>query len=109
MKLMNVFRSIGILGLAVGSLSLAAEHKRPILSERYSQWLNQDVVYIITDEERKEFLKLTSDNDRDKFMEDFWETRNPLRGSKQNPYKEEHYKRIEYANATFGRQSNTPG
>jgi GWxTD domain-containing protein len=108
MKLMNVVRAVAFLALAACSLSLAAD-KRAALSERYSHWLNQDVVYIITDEERKEFLKLTSDNDRDKFMEDFWESRNPLRGSQQNPYKEEHYKRIEYANETFGRRSNTPG
>jgi len=106
--LMNVVRGVALLTLAACSLSLAAE-KRAALSERYSHWLDQDVVYIITDEERKEFLKLASDDDRDKFMEDFWESRNPLRGSKQNPYKEEHYKRIEYANETFGRRSNTPG
>src|ERR1700726_1668720 len=108
MKVMNPIRGIGILTLAACFLSLGADNKRAALPERFSHWLNRDVVYIITDEERKEFLKLTSDsdNDRDKFIEDFWESRNPLRGSKQNPYKEEHYKRIEYANETFGRQSN---
>src|SRR5882762_4949195 len=73
----------------------------PKLPPKYSTWLNQDVVYIIIDDERKEFLKLTSDSDRDKFIEEFWSIRNPLRGSAQNPYKEEHYKRLEYANQTY--------
>src|SRR5882724_9432196 len=102
-------REAAIASLVLFFITFLVTAADPKLPARYSHWLNQDVVYIITDEERKEFLKLTSDNDRDKFMEDFWETRNPLRGSRQNPYKEEHYKRIEYTNETFGRRSNTPG
>ncbi len=67
------------------------------------------MVYIITDEERKAFLALTTDDERDKFEENFWAIRNPLHGSDRNPYKEEHYKRLEYANSHFGRESTTPG
>src|SRR6266403_904003 len=89
--------------------ALAVTAADPKLPPKYSTWLNQDVVYIIADDERKEFLKLTSDSDRDKYIEDFWEIRHPRRGSSSNPYKEEHYKRLEYAKQNYGRRSNTPG
>ena len=91
------------------SLHLSAATKKPQLPAQYKKWLDQDVVYIITDEERKAFLALTTDDEREKFMENFWDVRNPLHGSDRNPYKEEHYARIEYANAHFGHESNTPG
>jgi GWxTD domain-containing protein len=87
----------------------AAGAPKPKLPERYAKWLNQDVVYIITDEERKTFVGSTSDEQRDKFIEDFWDIRNPSPGSSRNSYKQEHYSRIEYANSHFGRESNTPG
>jgi len=95
--------------LLVCALQLTAATKKPKLPEQYKHWLDQDVVYIITDEERKEFLALNTDDEREKFIENFWDVRNPLRGSSRNPYKEEHYNRLEYANAHFGRESNTPG
>ncbi len=95
--------------LLVCSLLLLAAPKKPPLPERFQHWLTQDVVYIITDEEKKEFLVLDTDEAREKYIENFWEIRNPMRSSTQNPYKEEHYRRIEYANQNFGRQSNTPG
>ena len=82
---------------------------KPRLPAAYDKWLNHDVVYIITDEEKKAFLQLSADAERDAFIENFWEIRNPVRGAKQNLFKEEHYQRIQYANENFGRQSNTPG
>ncbi len=91
------------------ALHLSAAPKKPELPQQYKRWVDQDVVYIITDEERKEFLALTTDPDRDKFIDDFWEVRNPRRRAETNTYKVEHYARIEYANAHFGRDSNTPG
>ena len=91
------------------SLPLTAATKKPQLPAQYKKWLDQDVVYIITDEERKAFLALTTDQERDKFEENFWAIRNPRRGGDDNPYKEEHYRRLEYANSHFGRLSNTPG
>jgi GWxTD domain-containing protein len=87
----------------------AATKTKNSLPQQYKQWLEQDVVYIITDEERKAFLQLSTDAERDHFIEDFWEVRNPARGAKQNIFKEEHYRRLEYANENFGRHSNTPG
>ena len=87
----------------------ARAQRKPPLPESYHRWLNQEVVYIISDEERKEFLKLASDGQRDAFVKSFWEARNPVRGSEQNPFKEEIYRRIEYANETFGHDTRTPG
>ena len=82
---------------------------KPKLPAEYDKWLKQDAIYIITDEEKKAFLQLRTDAERDRFIDEFWEVRNPVRGAKQNLFKEEHYQRIQYANENFGRQSNTPG
>jgi GWxTD domain-containing protein len=90
-------------------LHLSAATKKPQLPSQYKKWLEQDVVYIITDEERKGFLALTTDQERDKFEEDFWAVRNPKHGSDTNAFKEEHYRRIEYANSHFNHESTTPG
>jgi len=65
-----------------------AATKKPQLSQKYKTWLQQDVLYIITDEERKAFQSLDNDAARDQFIETFWDIRNPNRGSKINPYKE---------------------
>jgi GWxTD domain-containing protein len=65
------------------------------------KWLNEDVVYIITDQERTDFKKLTTDTQRDEFVEQFWERRNPTPGSPENTFKEEHYRRTAYANTQF--------
>jgi GWxTD domain-containing protein len=88
---------------------LAAAPKKPELSAEFKRWIDQDVVYIITDDERKDFLALDTDAGRNKFIEDFWTIRNPKHGSDTNRYKEEHYTRIAYANAHFGKDTNTPG
>jgi GWxTD domain-containing protein len=90
-------------------LHLGAATKKAQLPAQYKKWLNQDVLYIITDEERKAFLALTTDGEREKFIDNFWAIRNPLHGSDRNPYKEEHYARMEYATSHFGRESTTPG
>jgi GWxTD domain-containing protein len=71
------------------------------LSKTYKKWLDEDVVYIISDEERKAFKQLSNDEERDQFIEAFWQRRNPTPDSEENEYKEEHYRRIEYANEHF--------
>jgi GWxTD domain-containing protein len=75
--------------------------KKEKLASNYREWLDRDVVYIITKEERENFLKLASDEARDKFIEQFWEIRNPSPGSPTNAFKEEIYKRIAFANSRF--------
>jgi TonB family protein len=73
----------------------------------YSKWLNEDVAYIITPKERSEFLKLKTNRDRDRFINQFWARRNPNPGSAVNKFKVEHYRRIAYANEHFA--SAKPG
>ena len=73
-------------------------------------WLNEDVVYIITDEERAKFQKLTTDEERKKFIGQFWERRNPKPGATgENEFLKEHYRRIAYANGRFRTVSGWPG
>jgi GWxTD domain-containing protein len=73
----------------------------------YKKWLSEEVPYIITDPERATFKKLATDDEREAFIEDFWERRNPNPGSPENEYKEEYYRRIAYANEHYA--SGIPG
>jgi len=73
----------------------------------YRKWMDEDVVYIISPEERSEFLALGTDRERDSFIEQFWNRRNPDPRSNDNAFKEEHYRRIAYANQHFA--SVVPG
>src|SRR5262249_29289966 len=74
----------------------------------YVRWMNEDVAYIIADEERAAFQKLTTDEERGKFIEQFWLRRDPTPGTIENEAKEEHYRRIAYANERY-RSSSRPG
>ena len=74
---------------------------RQELSSTYKTWLNQDVAWIISDEERNAFKNLTNDEERDAFIEQFWLRRNPNPDSPDNEFREEHYRRIAYANEHF--------
>jgi GWxTD domain-containing protein len=71
------------------------------LKGAYKTWLDQDVAYIISDEERKAFKTLSNDEERDAFIENFWLRRNPNPDSPENEFREEHYRRIAYANDRF--------
>ncbi len=71
------------------------------LSSTYKKWLSQDVVYIITPEEKSAFKQLSNDEERDQFIEQFWLRRDPTPDTPENEYKEEHYRRIAYANEHF--------
>jgi GWxTD domain-containing protein len=77
------------------------------LQSPYRRWLNGPVGYIITPQERAAFLRLTTDTEREQFIEAFWERRNPNPGSPYNEYKEEFYRRIAYANEHYS--SGIPG
>lgn len=67
----------------------------------YQKWLNEDVIYLITEEERDVFLKLQTEAERDHFIEQFWRRRDPDPGNLFNEFKEEHYRRVQYANERF--------
>ncbi|HWF09648.1 MAG TPA: GWxTD domain-containing protein [Bryobacteraceae bacterium] len=77
------------------------------LETPWKKWLNEDVTYIITDEERKAFRQLNTDEEREQFVEQFWLRRDPTPDTVENEYKEEHYRRIAYTNERFA--SGIPG
>jgi GWxTD domain-containing protein len=91
------------------SANARKERARKLAKESapYTTWVNEEVVYIITKEEREAFLRLTTNEEREQFIEDFWRKRNPDPDSPENAYREEHYRRIAYANERFS--SGVPG
>jgi GWxTD domain-containing protein len=79
----------------------------PELKEAYKKWINNDVAYIITEQEKKAFKALTTDEERENFIEQFWRRRDPNPDTEENEYREEYYERIAYANEHFA--SGIPG
>ncbi len=83
------------------------EKLRKELEGPYRKWLTEDVAYIITAEERAAFKRLATDDEREAFVEQFWLRRDPSPDTTENEFKEEHYRRIAYANDRFS--SGFPG
>jgi|SRR5579871_595093 len=83
------------------------EKLRKELETPYRKWLNEDVAYIITDEERSAFKRLQTDEEREQFIEQFWLRRDPTPDTFENEFREEHYRRIAYANDHYA--SGIPG
>src|SRR5882724_11605263 len=83
------------------------EKLRKELETPYRKWMNEDVAYIISDEERAAFKRLQTDEEREQFIEQFWLRRDPTPDSIENEFKEEHYRRIAYTNEQFA--SGIPG
>jgi GWxTD domain-containing protein len=120
-------RSIGRLAIALLALTFAApaglaqkkkqdqgqdpsekpRNVKPELKKAYKDWLEKDVAYIITDEERKAFKKLENDDERERFIEEFWRRRDPDPDTDENEFREEYYERIAYANEHYA--SGIPG
>jgi GWxTD domain-containing protein len=98
---------------APGPQKLDKEQKRKMkktlkeLDTPYKQWLNEDVVYIISPEERSSFLQLETNEEREQFIEQFWLRRSTNPDLPDNDFKEEHYRRIAYTNEHFA--SGIPG
>ena len=76
-------------------------------AEIYKNWINKDVKYIITKDEKKAFNELKTDEERENFIENFWRRRDPNPDTEENEYREEYYERIAYANENFA--SGIPG
>jgi GWxTD domain-containing protein len=76
-------------------------------SQYYKKWLDEDVLYIITEDEKKVFKDLTTEDEKEKFIEQFWYRRDPDPRTADNEFKEEHYRRIAYANERYA--SGIPG
>ncbi len=91
------------------SFSLPSGQNPKIQTGIYKKWLEEDVVYIITAKEREVFLQLETSRERDLFIEAFWRHRDPNQITERNEFKEEHFRRIEYANRQYGRTSSVPG
>jgi GWxTD domain-containing protein len=83
------------------------EKLRKELETPYKKWLNEEVVYIISDEEKSAFKKLATDEEREQFIEQFWLRRDPTPDTEENEFREEHYRRIAYANDRYA--SGIPG
>src|SRR3974390_2029168 len=78
-----------------------AKSLRQELGKTYKKWLDEDVRWIITDEEKSAFMQLSNDEERDQFIEAFWARRDPTPDTEENEFKEDHYARIAYANEHF--------
>jgi GWxTD domain-containing protein len=97
-----------LLGFVLLSLCLPlAAQSKATLPKQYQKWLDEDVRYIITAQEHADFTKLATDQQRDDYVEAFWERRNPEPGAITNNYKAEHYRRLAYANRHFA--AGVPG
>jgi GWxTD domain-containing protein len=84
-----------------------ARNVKPELKDAYKKWLNTDVAYIITRDEKRAFLALQTDEERENFIENFWRRRDPDPDTEENEYREQYYERIAYANEHFS--SGIPG
>jgi GWxTD domain-containing protein len=80
---------------------------KPELKDVYKKWINTDVAYIITKDEKKAFYALTTDEERENFIENFWRRRDPDPDTEENEYRDQYYERIAYANEHF--TSGIPG
>jgi GWxTD domain-containing protein len=79
------------------------------LPEQYRRWIQEEVVYIISPKERDVFLQLENDRERETFIRAFWRQRDETPDTEKNEFREEHYRRISYANNWFGRDTATQG
>ncbi len=89
------------------ALQRSREQRREEAEDHFKRWLDQDVVWIISDEERAVFQKLTTAEEKEQFIEQFWHRRDPDPRTLENEFKEEHYRRIAYVNEMF--TSGAPG
>ncbi len=98
-----------ILGIILLLHSPGYAAKKTKLPPRFNTWLNEEVVYIITSLERQVFNQLKNDRERDLFIEAFWKQRDPTKGTPENEFKTEHYRRLNYVNKYYGRNTPKPG
>jgi len=97
-----------ILWLLLGSTGLADERVEKLNAE-HRKWLEEEVLYIIPEAEREAFLSIESLEVRTSFIQAFWKRRDPNPATLQNELKDEHYRRLEYANTVLARETARPG
>jgi GWxTD domain-containing protein len=96
-------------GLSAGAGGQTRKRSPKDLPPQHRKWLEEEVVYLITDKEKDVFLQLETDREREIFIEAFWRQRDPTPNTPKNEFKEEHYRRISYANQWYGRDAPGPG
>jgi GWxTD domain-containing protein len=109
------FLALGVcLGAMARAQSTASEHPATETNDsaqsvprKYQQWMDEEVRWILTPEEREAFIHLSDDVEREQFIKAFWERRNPNPGSPENEFREEYYRRIAYANEHW--KASIPG
>ncbi len=121
--LLKKFAVVAALSLAVGTTVFAQKDKdkkrtnqdpsdkaltvKNEVKKAYKDWMEKDVYYVITDQEKKAFKQLATDEEREQFIENFWRRRDPDPDTEENEFREEFYERIAYANEHFA--SGIPG
>jgi GWxTD domain-containing protein len=101
---------IAIATLLLGAFRLSfADERLDKLNPEHRTWIEEEVVYIITDQERNVFLSLPTVEDRARFIEAFWQRRDPDPATPANEFKDEHYERLDHANRIFSRDAPRPG
>lgn len=109
MKTEKLVAFLTIIIVTVSSASAFADERVEKLTPEHRKWLEEEVVYIITDKEREAFLTLETVDERERFIEAFWYRRDPDPTTPQNEFKDEHYRRLDYANEKFSRQTTRAG
>ena len=94
--------------LALAVLAVFAPVGVAQVTGAWAAWVDEDVAYLIRPEERAAFVALRSDAERERFVEQFWEHRDPTPGTAANEMKKEHYRRISYSNELF-KETGKPG
>ena len=99
---------IFVIYLGLLTPGLEGQEGRGSKSDPFEKWLKEDVVYIITPEEKSVFQKLAGPEEKENFVEQFWRRRDTDPTTADNEFKEEHYRRIAFANENF-RDAGIPG
>jgi len=103
------FLVLSIIAILLSNSAFSEKKSADKLPQKFREWLEEEVVYIISSIEKSVFLQLETDRERELFIEAFWKHRDPTQGTPLNEFKEEHYRRIDYANYHFGRGLPKPG
>ncbi|MFC2165876.1 GWxTD domain-containing protein [Acidobacteriota bacterium] len=95
------FLVLWVLGICLFADKSQGQEKDKKLSEKYKKWMDEEVIYIISETEKEVFQSLISDEQREKFIKSFWKRRDPSPHTPFNEFREEHYRRIEYVNKKY--------
>ncbi|MGH9334268.1 MAG: GWxTD domain-containing protein, partial [Vicinamibacteria bacterium] len=98
-----------LLALVLAASALAPDERIERLPAHHRTWLEEEAVYIISDVEKEVFLSLGSEEEREAFIDVFWRKRDFNPATPENEYRDEHYRRFDYANQFLGRDTFRPG